>query len=1273
MAEAPAGARAKHFLPKLARRLGLRGEGDGFARESVEAAMLFLDIAGFVKLSSSLEHLDPASELGTGEAARRALNRFLQSVVSTLEGLGADVLKFAGDAVISSFAVTDSSLQPLSSAVLQAVSAGLAVHENFDHFHVGFDGRRLRCKITVTAGTMDVLHVGGFNNRWEFVPAGKPLEETMTYGPITGPNEVLLAPSAARLVEGTVHMTYDDQRGVHLAERLLVPSPPVHDILDGVADQPERMLSYIPHSARPQLSCPSLSNEAHAHGDLAQSEIRLVAVCFVNLLPPARVHSDAGALYQDAHSIVLRLQKIMTRYDGDMRQALLDDKGWTLIFLWGTQGKSHDDDAARSLAAACEMDSAIREYGWVPLIGLHHGEVFCGNIGSLTRCEFSATGPIVNLAARLMTANNGSGGILCSTEVKRATGDQRSFTSVGELRLKGRDQPFPAYRPTLSRVQAGCESWSTSPDRATSTEGQSSGRPSHSEARDSAWDESQTSSASWGPQNQCLERIKARIRSCLRGQKRATVVEVQGEAYSGKTALQMKAFNHAQSEGMLALQCIPSGNLTALVLNDIFYQLCNSLIGRTPTASDATRVLKTLDDELARPDTRVFPPHSMNKMLAGAVGSCSFVDLEPLLVAIAFGKGHSDNGVTAQIPSPARKEVFVEAVLVNMVRMSLQERAAALYVDNADVMDDFLWLLIRNLSLIRSAPLIVVLFVRTEGDGYAPRKEYQRRLDASVNKQLIRRFHLSRLSRPELSSVVLERYSKDGCASVESAIIDFMEERSGGLPPFAAAIADGLVEQNMVHVSGKELRIDRTNLDRHRSSPLFPNSVASMIRRRLDRVGPRAVLVAKVASVLGVHWSAEELCHVLEKRAIPTSDLHASLDVLVDQGILVKLIHPVCMFKSPSFAYVACELLPLSERMVLHGIVAAMLHAKIDAHGTDEPEERDADSARFELHTRLCRHYSQSAQKTSASRAYSAAARLGFKIGEYSQAAHCARSTVSLVNELGEVSDVDDVDIAEQLLIEAESDFRGRPRDTEQALQLATLAVQKAENALLRSSSRTRCSDALRSQRRATHREAAMFLEALIHAAKYAMFCSSFVLSLQIMSHMHRKRWLRVLASDHYALAFDVYVAMRQAVNGWRAAKAIEGSAERGFVLGRSASETAQAFRALVTGMRFAGYPQKMVPMFRTASAHSDGDSTTLSLATFGIAAANVLKSQFIRSDELHREMSLQDSTDQPPDAMLTATMGFVATRVRPIRCVAFRPSAPPARWPLTVHFVACA
>jgi len=128
--------------------------------------------------------------------------------------------------------------------------------------------------------------------------------------------------------------------------------------------------------------------------------------------------------------------------------------GDAIMALWGAP-IAHTDDPDRALRAALAMQRSIGRLNerWASQgrpeigvgIGINHGEVFAGNIGSHRRLEYTVLGDPVNIASRLC-AEAGPGEVLVSEQFLRVVRDQVVCDYLPELALKGKAQVTQVYR-----------------------------------------------------------------------------------------------------------------------------------------------------------------------------------------------------------------------------------------------------------------------------------------------------------------------------------------------------------------------------------------------------------------------------------------------------------------------------------------------------------------------------------------------------------------------------------------------------------------------------------------------------------------------------------------------------------------------------------------------------------------------------------------------------------------------------------------------------------
>lgn len=146
--------------------------------------------------------------------------------------------------------------------------------------------------------------------------------------------------------------------------------------------------------------------------------------------------------------IITHLSNIFVLYRLlQVARLLCDDKGTRFKVAFGMPTLAHEDDGVRTVLAAIEIMHMLRRKGQTAAIGIATGVVYCGEAGSQKRCEYTAVGFKVIMAARLMQVA-GDGGILCETETWESAQGKVTFEKRFEpVKLKGVSKPVDVYRP----------------------------------------------------------------------------------------------------------------------------------------------------------------------------------------------------------------------------------------------------------------------------------------------------------------------------------------------------------------------------------------------------------------------------------------------------------------------------------------------------------------------------------------------------------------------------------------------------------------------------------------------------------------------------------------------------------------------------------------------------------------------------------------------------------------------------------------------------------
>lgn len=130
----------------------------------------------------------------------------------------------------------------------------------------------------------------------------------------------------------------------------------------------------------------------------------------------------------------------------------MDDKGSTMICIWGLSPYAHLNDAERAILTSFNLVKALSKIKDTYCnIGISSGECFQGIVGtSGTRKELSVLGDVVNLAARIMgscKSMNLKNAIKCDLNTRMLVGNKLEFVYLGHSEMKGKSISIPIFKP----------------------------------------------------------------------------------------------------------------------------------------------------------------------------------------------------------------------------------------------------------------------------------------------------------------------------------------------------------------------------------------------------------------------------------------------------------------------------------------------------------------------------------------------------------------------------------------------------------------------------------------------------------------------------------------------------------------------------------------------------------------------------------------------------------------------------------------------------------
>jgi class 3 adenylate cyclase len=423
------------------------------------AVTMFADISGFTPLAEALA----ADSAQGAEELNSILNRVFESLITTIESHGGQVVSFDGDALSIIWPYEPRHMIPTIWRTLQAAFAMQSTIAGFTIIPTSQGDFDLQMKIGVSVGEILEVHAGGELNRVEYVLAGKAMTNMSKAENLAYAGEIVVDQYIWKLVNGLdfhavkqiMNSTNNHQttlpesyivgvkaetgfyRITHLWSKL-PPSPltpPDWSQLDTEATTQAitTLHKYIPAA---------VSNTLKNGYQKSQPQLRSMTVCFFGF-SGIDYTNDLNAGPRVDH-FLRDAQKAIYRYEGSINKLNVGDKGSVLLILFGAPPFVHTDDEARAVACALDLRQVTVEHGLEMQVGLASGPVFLGPLGATRRREYTVIGDVVNRAARLMQKAD-PGQVLVDTSVHQKAKQYFMYQDLGKTQVKGRSKPLHVY------------------------------------------------------------------------------------------------------------------------------------------------------------------------------------------------------------------------------------------------------------------------------------------------------------------------------------------------------------------------------------------------------------------------------------------------------------------------------------------------------------------------------------------------------------------------------------------------------------------------------------------------------------------------------------------------------------------------------------------------------------------------------------------------------------------------------------------------------------
>ena len=899
-------------------------------RQFFPGVVAFVDISGFTKLSEKLatEHGENGAEL-----LNKFISGYFEKLIEVIMDWGGDIIKFAGDAMLVVWR-NQKSLQPslqkqlsnlamqtgfsinhtlegidesLFTLTLRAVACNLALIEQLDNF-VPAQGFVLSMHMGIGAGELSGLFVGGVQESWEFFVAGAPIQQMADAGEEAIAGQVVISNEAYKIIQTVakgkllssgnflIHSIDASPQIIHITPIIIPPA------------QEPMLLSFIPRLVKRRVEAGQ--NAAWL------AEYRKVFIMFVKLPAIDYANPDVLTLLQ---SCVCAVQESIFSFEGMIARLLADDKGTRFKICFGMPANTHENDGERVVLAALDIQKRLSELSTPASasIGIACGTVFCGEAGSSKRCEYTAVGYKVNMAARLMQAA-GKGGILVEQATYEiATNWDVEFQRLPPIRVKGMTEPVSIFKPIGKKATKNnfkMDDLRKVEDKNEEDNDKTSllkrGKKDVKNANLSVISFVQNcppkslskpvsipATVIYPIDVPIVGRVRERntIRATLSRlwfEDKVNIILFEGDGGIGKSILMLDTLCNADMTGLKIMvgQCTPLEKSTAYyAFAYIFDQAC----GIDPMLS--------MDERTALIFTALDPEDE------------SYFSLLNSLLQTRF----PSTQLCSEMVDDSRAKM-TRKLLISVFSYYLSDHKSLIAIEDLNYMDPASWsLLIEMIQSMRN--IIFVLSCRPFGFPLPPD------LVKLVRFPNLKKFHLELFSQQDVSASARRVL---GIKTLPSELESFIFTRTKGHPLYIEEICKNLLSRGYITI-GKNRECILSKFSESDISG-FPDSVEGMIVDRIDHMPPGPELTIKVCGVVGKEFSLQLIANV-HPQAPPLVDLISDMNFLVAAGFLQiestgktasKVeTEKIFSFKNGFFQEVAYGLLLLSQRKAIHKAV----------------------------------------------------------------------------------------------------------------------------------------------------------------------------------------------------------------------------------------------------------------------------------------------------------------------------------------------------------------
>lgn len=454
---------------------------------------MFADVSGFTALS---EKLQQATGVEGAEIMTQIINDFFATMLEILAKSDGQMLKFAGDALLTFFPIANEDTDDPSKTVAgKAIRTGLrmqrAMRQKFQPIQhpvlkeiFGEHDLQLTMSIGIARGRLFEALVGNATQRDHIILGSLPAtasaaeeaglrDDVIVTAELADvfKDEFTLAPAP----QGQEFFQVVDDLGNKLSDFELTSSvnrrrSTISNLMGlssevNPLDELRTLLNRVDNYAR--FVAAEVVNKLAIEGDRVQSQNRPATVMFAYFRGIAQLldawgENELPRVTQVLNRFYNSIHKVIASYGGSLTRSDPYRDGSKLLITFGAP-IAHPDDPFRAVATALGMMEELKNFNaqvhkelppelqretYLELrMGIAHGQAFAGEVGWKQRREYTVMGDDVNLAARLMGMSQ-MGQLWISQRIYNRVERFFEITTLEPMKMKGKSKPVQPYHVT---------------------------------------------------------------------------------------------------------------------------------------------------------------------------------------------------------------------------------------------------------------------------------------------------------------------------------------------------------------------------------------------------------------------------------------------------------------------------------------------------------------------------------------------------------------------------------------------------------------------------------------------------------------------------------------------------------------------------------------------------------------------------------------------------------------------------------------------------------